>query len=107
MNVPSYQAIDFLRRAEQSEAPREVVRELYNKVMEENTSLPKLRKAYEAEVFPLTPADKKAREVTGLRNVGGRLLSLIQESENVSSRLKGRVAEALEELLSALQEQAA
>lgn len=107
-NIPSYQAIDFLRRAEErTDAPKEVVRELYNKVVDENMSLPKLKKTFEAEVFPISKEAKAAREAAGLRNVGGRLLALVQESEGVPTRLKSRVAEVLEELLAALGEEAA
>jgi hypothetical protein len=107
-NIPSYQAIDFLRRAEErSDAPKEVVRELYNKVVDENMSLPKIKKAFEAEVFPISKAAKKAREAAGLRNVGGRLLALVQEAEEVPERLKVRIGEVLEELLATVREEAA
>jgi lipopolysaccharide biosynthesis regulator YciM len=107
-NIPSYQAIDFLRRAEErTDAPQEVVRELYNKVVDENMSLPKLKRVFEAEVFPISKAAKREREAAGLRNVGGRLLALVQESEGVPERLKGRVSEVLEELLATVREEAA
>jgi hypothetical protein len=104
-SVPSYQAIDFLRRAEETEsAPREVVRALYNKVMDENTSLPKLKKEFEAQVFPISKSAQKEREAAGLKNVGGRLLALLNESKTVTAELKTPVIESLEALLESLKE---
>jgi hypothetical protein len=106
-SVPSYQAIDFLRRAEATpDAPKDAVRALYNKVMDENTSLPKLKKEFEAQVFPISKDAQKAREGAGLKNVGGRLLALLQEAQHVPQNLKAPLTGALEALLESLKEEA-
>ncbi len=106
--VPSYQAIDYLRRAEEQEdAPKDVVRALYTKVMDEGTSLPKLKKEFESTVFPLAPQDKKARDQAGIRNVASRLRALLGESDAVPKRLAARVNEVLDELLTAVEQEKA
>src|SRR5262249_26203740 len=52
--LPTYQAIDFLRRVEEeSKAPEETVREIRRHVLDEGTPLPKISRLYRQAVFPL------------------------------------------------------
>ena len=51
--IPTYQAVDFLRRAEEeSEAPEETLTELRRHVLDEGTPLPKISRIYREAVFP-------------------------------------------------------
>jgi hypothetical protein len=105
LRMPSYQAIDFLRRAEErADAPPDAVRALYTRVMDEGASLPQLKREFESQVFPMKPAERRARDAHGIRNVASRLRTLIGETDAVPKRVATRVSEALEELLAAVQE---
>jgi hypothetical protein len=101
--MPSYQAIDFLRRAEEREdAPKDAVRAIYTRVMEEGANLPALKKEFQDSVFPLNAAEKRARDASGIRNVATRLRALVDGTHAVPKHLASRVAEALDELLAAV-----
>jgi hypothetical protein len=98
--LPSYQTLDFLRRAEeQSSAPREVVAEMVAKALDEGVSLPKLKKEYGSVVFPVTEQDSTERDKAAIRNVGSRLSSILEQSNVVPLRLSLQIRELLLELL--------
>jgi len=103
--IPSYQSIDFLRRAEErDDAPRDVVGEIRRQVFEDAAPAAALGRKFNEQVFPLEPAQRKARDAAALRNVAGRLRELLGETRAVPRRLAGEVGEALERLLEALAE---
>src|SRR5512142_1628112 len=57
--IPSYQAVDFLRRAEEQEgAPEEAVVAIRKKVLEDGVPLPSVAREYKDVVFPI---DEDAR----------------------------------------------
>lgn len=104
-NIPSYQAVDFLRRAESQErAPSDAVEEIRRKVLDEGASLPAVSKKFSEVVFPLDAATKRQRDASGLKNVATRLKELLGETRAVPRRLADEVAESLERLLGALGE---
>jgi hypothetical protein len=98
MELPSYQTLDFLRRAEEH-APKAVVSEMFAKVMEEGVSLPKLRKEYGAVVFPVSPEEAREKDRTAIRNVASRLAAILEQSEAVPLRLSLSLRESLLELI--------
>lgn len=104
--IPSYQAIDFLRRAEAAEesgsAPADVVEAVRRRVLDEGAPLPAVTREYKDVVFPLDDALKKRRDTAALRNVAGRLRELLRETRAVPRRLASEVASALDELLEAV-----
>lgn len=103
-NIPSYQAIEFLRRAESEErAPAEAVEEIRRKVLEEGASFPQVAKQYSDVVFPIDAATKKARDAAGLKNVAKRLKDLLGETRAVPRRLADEVTSSLEKLLAELE----
>ena len=105
--IPSYQTIDFLRRAEdREETPRDVVDALYTKVIDENVSLPKVKKEFGATVFPIARAEQKEKDRAGIRNVAKRLSELLGETKVVPRHLAQKVEAALEELLAAVTDDA-
>ena len=60
--IPAYQAVDFLRRAEEeSNAPEETLTELRRHVLDEGTPLAKISRIYREAIFPrLRGADGEA-----------------------------------------------
>jgi hypothetical protein len=106
--IPSYQAVDFLRRAEeQDSAPEETLEEIRKRVLEEGAPLPSVAKQYRDVVFPIDAAQRKARDAASLRGAATRLRELLDDSPLVSKRLADEVRGALDRLLGAIGEKAA
>jgi hypothetical protein len=104
-DIPSYQAVDFLRRAEsQEEAPSAAVAEIHKKVIEDGVKLPTIQKQFKDTVFPIDEAEKKKRDAAGLKNVATRLRELLSETRAVPKKVAGDVSAALDTLLEILAE---
>jgi lipopolysaccharide biosynthesis regulator YciM len=98
--VPSYQAVDFLRRAEASEtAPRDAVEEIRRRVIDEAAPAASVSRAFGSVVFPVAPEQSAARDLAGLKNVARRLRDLLSETRAVPRKLAGETREAVERLL--------
>ena len=103
--MPSYHAVDFLRRAEDSEgAPRDAVEEIRRKVIDEAAPIATVSRAYKDVVFPIDEGTKRERDLAGLKNVAKRLRELLEETRVVPRKLAGEVAASLDELLEAIEE---
>jgi len=101
--IPSYQAVDFLRRAEEApRAPRDTLEAVRHRVLDEGVGLPTVQREFKEKVFPIDAASKKQRDAAGLRNVATRLHELLDETDVVPRRLAGDVRAALERLLEAV-----
>ncbi|HEX3772139.1 MAG TPA: hypothetical protein VHV30_14785 [Polyangiaceae bacterium] len=101
--IPSYQAVDFLRRAEASEdAPKGAVEAIRKRVLEDAAPAATVARAYGNVVFPIDEAERRTREVAGLKNVARRLHELLAESHAVPRKLAGDVQGSLDRLLDAL-----
>jgi hypothetical protein len=101
--IPSYQAVDFLRRAEASEvAPREAVQEIRRKVLEEAAPAAAVSREYRDVVFPIDDKQRRARDLAGVKNVAKRLRELLGETRAVPRELASRVAAELDRLLGAI-----
>jgi hypothetical protein len=104
-HIPSYQAVDYLRRAESEErAPADAVDEIRKKVLDEGAGLPAVAKQFNEVVFPIDAATKRSRDAAGLKNVATRLKELLGETRAVPRRLADEVASSLEKLLATLEE---
>lgn len=102
-SIPTYQAVDFLRRAEErDEAPADVVTALRKKVLDDVVPLPSVAREFKATVFPETEDEKKKKDMASLKHAAGRLREMLQDTRVVSKRLAGDVTVALDELLGAL-----
>jgi hypothetical protein len=76
--IPSYQAVDFLRRAEEeSDAPEEMLTEIRRHVLDEGTPLPKISRIYREAVFPLDPDEQTEKRLTSLSSTINRLVELL------------------------------
>jgi len=103
--IPSYQAVDFLRRAEASEgAPREAVEEVRRRVLEEGAPAATVARQYRDVVFPIDEGQRRARDAAGIRNVATRLRELLAETRSVPRKVASEVGAALDRLLEALGE---
>jgi hypothetical protein len=101
--IPSYEAVDFLRRAETStEAPRDAVEAIRRRVLDEAAPASTMARAYRDVVFPLDESTRRARDVAGLKNVAKRLRELLSGTQAVPRKLAIEVAEALSKLLEAI-----
>ncbi len=103
--MPSYKAIDFLRRAEESpDAPREAVEEIRRRVLEEAEPAGRLTRQYNDVVFPIDEDTRAARDAAGVRNVAKRLRELLGETRAVSRRLASEAQALLDRVLEAIEE---
>lgn len=101
--MPSYQAIDFLRRAEESrDAPREAVEEIRRRVIDEAAPAGRLTRQYNDVVFPIDEDTRAARDAAGVRNVAKRLRELLGATQAVPRRLAGEACAVLDRLLEAI-----
>ncbi len=105
--IPSYQAVDFLRRAEDSEAaPRDAVQALTRKVLAEAAPLSAVSREYKDVVFPISDADRHARDAATLKAAATRLRDLLPETKAVPKKLANEVAAGIERILEALDQAA-
>jgi hypothetical protein len=103
--MPSYQAVDFLRRAEESDdAPREAVEEIRRKVIEEAAPAGALSRQYGDVVFPIDEDTRLARDSAGVKNVAKRLRELLGATHAVPRKLASEVSGLLDRLLEAIEE---
>lgn len=101
--IPSYQAIDLLRRAESQEnAPTEAVEAIRKRVIDDGAPIPKISKELRETVFPIDEGSKKQKDTAALKNVAKRLRELLDETRVVPRKVAGEVATALDELLALL-----
>ncbi len=102
--IPSYQAVDFLRRAEASDtAPRSAVQEIRKRVLEEAAPAGAVAREYRDVVFPIDEAQRQTRDAAGLKNVAKRLRDLLGDTRAVPRKLAGEIARELDRLLEAIE----
>ncbi len=101
--IPSYQAVDFLRRAEEQEgAPVEAVSEIRRRVIEEAAPLGAVSRQYREVVFPLDDDARKEKDQGALRAAARRLREILGETKAVPRRLATETLTALDALLEEL-----
>ena len=104
--IPSYQSVDFWRRAEEeSEAPPETVDEIRRQVLDEGAELPKLSRIYRQVVFPIDAEDQADKRRQTLKQTIAKLVELlaqVREDKLVPRDLCAEVEEPLQRLASAL-----
>lgn len=105
--LPSYQAIDFLRRAEERAEHDESVSEdtmveVRKKVLDEGVPVATVARLYKDTLFPVSEADKKSKDRQAIKSTANKLKDLLAETNAVPRRLASTVGSALDELLSEL-----
>jgi hypothetical protein len=97
--IPSYQAVDFLRRAEEeAEAPEETVRELRRHVLDEGASLPKISRLYREVLFPVDEEEQRDKRRGGLKQAIAKLVELLALARAEGAVPKDLAAECEEPL---------
>jgi hypothetical protein len=100
--IPSYQAVDFLRRAEEeSEAPEETLSEVRRIVLDEGAPLPKVSRIYREALFPLDAEEQSERRLSSLQGAINRLMEQLAQARAdklVPERLSAEVEEPLARL---------
>jgi len=100
--IPSYQAVDFLRRAEEeAQAPEETVREIRRHVLDEGTSLPKISRLYRQVVFPVDQEQESEKRRSSLKSTIDKLVELValaREDGTVPAPLAAEIEEPLSRL---------
>ena len=103
--IPSYQAVDFLRRAEEQEgAPEDAVIAIRKKVLEDGVPLPQVAREYKNVVFPIDEEAQKKRDTAALKHAAAKLRDMLASTRAIPRRLAGEAAGKLEEVLAALEE---
>ncbi len=104
-NIPSYQAIDFLRRAEEQDgAPEDAVVAIRKKVLDDNAPLPSVVREYGDVVFPIDEGERDKREKAALRHAAMKLRDALAKTRAVPRELAKEVGEKVDELITALEE---
>ena len=106
-HMPSYQAIDFLRRAEERNeqeptVSEETMGEVRTKILDEGVPMATVARLYKDSLFPISAADKKTKDKKELKSAATKLRDLLAETQSVPRRLAGAVSSAVDELLSEL-----
>jgi hypothetical protein len=100
---PSWQAVDFLARAEErGAAPEETMEEMRHAVFEEGTAAPALSRRYREVAFPLADDEKRERNKNQLLSTARRLAELCAETDlAIPRKLAERVEEVVGEIVAA------
>jgi hypothetical protein len=99
--LPTYQAVDFWRRAEEASASGDTVDEIRRQVLDEGASLPRLNRQFREVVFPLDEASAQHKRRTELRTATARLTELLAHGK-AEGLVPAVLAAELEEPLSRL-----
>src|SRR3954463_16534076 len=109
--IPTYQAVDFLRRAEEeSEAPEETLTELRRHVLDEGTPLPKISRIYREAISPLDAEEQNEKRLSSLSSTISKLIELMAQARAdkiVPEQLCAEVEEPLARLAGHLGRKAA
>jgi hypothetical protein len=109
--IPTYQAVDFLRRAEEeSQAPEETLTELRRHVLDEGTPLPKITRIYREALFPVDAEEQTEKRLGSLSTTINRLIELMAQARAdkiVPEQLCAEVEEPLARLANHLERKAA
>lgn len=99
--LPTYQAVDFWRRAEETEAPRDAIEEIRRQVLDEGATLPRLQRQFREVVFPLDDATRTEKRRADLRSATARLIELLAHARDeglVPAQLSAELEEPLQRL---------
>ena len=98
--VPSWQAVDYVARAEErGAAPPEVLGEMKRAVFDEGAPAPLLARKYREVAFPMADDERRARLMAQIVAAGRRLAELVQEAappRGLGEKVEAVVGEILE-----------
>ncbi len=102
--IPSYQAVDYLRRVEERAAeddsiPEQTLVDVRKQILDEGVPVTKVARLYNDTLFPVTENEKRESSRKQIKSSANKLMELLAETNAVPKRLASTVASALEELL--------
>jgi hypothetical protein len=106
--LPSYQAIDFLRRAEEraeaddSGVSDETISDIRKRILDDGVPVATVAKLYKDTLFPVSEGAKLDADRKSLKSTATKLRDLLADTTAVSKKLASTVGEALDELLTEL-----
>lgn len=105
--LPSYQAIDYLRRVEEKAEeddtiPKETVVDVRKQILEDNVPVAKVARLYNDTLFPVSETAKRESNRKAIKSTATKLRDLLADTDAVPKRLASTVGEALDELLAEL-----
>lgn len=109
--LPTYQAIDYLRRVEEKAAedhtiPKEAVVDVRKQILDDGVPVAKVARLYNDTLFPVSDSDKRESNRKALKSTATKLRELLAESNVVPKNLASTIGESLDELLATLSEKA-
>jgi hypothetical protein len=78
--LPSYQAVDFWKRAEEADAPKDTLDEIRRQVLDEGAGFGKLQRQFREVVFPLDEATAREKRRGEIRNAVNKLTELLAQA---------------------------
>ncbi len=106
-NIPSYQSIDFLRRAEQAFeeglTDEKTIHEVRQAVLEETAPLPKISRLFRKTLFPEENEQEHQKKLGETEKLARRLSEVIASlKDSLPTQVTGLLEEAIQKLLQAL-----
>ncbi|MFO0736751.1 MAG: hypothetical protein U0270_12780 [Labilithrix sp.] len=110
-SLPSYMAVDYLRRIEEKaesddSIPKAAVAEVRQKILEDGEPMAKVARLYKDTLFPTTDRQKKEAARKDIKKVATKLRDLLAETDAIPSKIVSSVDAALDELLTELNTEA-
>ena len=98
--LPSYQAIDFLRRAEEVEdVSEETISDIRRKILDEGAPMATVARLYKDTLFPVPEDQKKEKDRHAIKSAATKLRDLLAETNAVPRKVASETSEALDRLL--------
>lgn len=108
--LPSYQAIDFLRRAEAkaeetgSNVPDETIVDIRKRILDDGVPVATVAKLYKDTLFPVSEGEKEESDLRSIKQHATKLRDLLADSKTIGKGIADTVGTALDELLTTLSE---
>lgn len=109
--LPSYQAVDYLRRVEEKAAeddsiPKETLVDVRKQILDEGVPVTKVARLYNDTLFPVTESEKRESTRKAIKSTATKLRELLADTNAVPKRLASSLGEALDELLAEITSEA-
>jgi hypothetical protein len=98
--LPSYQAIDFLRRAEErDDVPEETIADVRRKILDEGAPMATVARLYKDTLFPVSEDQKKDSDKKAIKTAATKLRDMLAETKAVPRKVANEAGEAIDRLL--------
>jgi hypothetical protein len=105
--LPSYQAVDFLRRAEEraaedSAVSNETMVDIRKKVLDDGVPVATVARLYKDTLFPVPESERKEKDLRAMTQAATKLREMLDVTSAVPKGLAKSVAASLDELIAQL-----